>query len=124
MFNRELFLALAATRTIHASPLDWLLPKRQVESQMTDGKSDLSQSYNTVLTTFSVDILQHALTLEHLEDKFYREGLETFTQADFAASGFNRKTYKNIQTISAHETAHVEFLTSALQGASISPVQE
>ena len=64
------------------------------------------------------------MTLEHLEDKFYREGLANFTKADFADAGFSGKTYANIQTISAHETAHVKFLTSALQAGKVSPVVE
>ncbi|KFZ01567.1 hypothetical protein V500_00698 [Pseudogymnoascus sp. VKM F-4518 (FW-2643)] len=43
------------------------------------------------------DILNYALTLEHLEDNFYREGLANFTQ------------------LSSDEATHVKFLTSALE---------
>jgi len=71
-----------------------------------------------------VDILRYALTLEHLEDKFYREGLANFTQADFAAAGYDATFYQNMQAISAHETAHVRFLTTALQAAGYAPTQE
>lgn len=72
----------------------------------------------------TVDILRYALTLEHLEDKFYREGLANFTQADFAAAGFDSTFYNNLEAISAHETAHVQFLTTALQSIGVQPVLE
>ena len=61
-------------------------------------------------------ILNYALTLEHLEDKFYREGLANFTEAQFAAAGFDATFYKNLKEISYDETTHVSFLTGALQG--------
>ncbi|OCK75682.1 hypothetical protein K432DRAFT_429248 [Lepidopterella palustris CBS 459.81] len=70
------------------------------------------------------DILNYALTLEHLEDKFYREGLANFTQADFAAAGFNESFYKNLLEVSYDETTHVTFLTDALTAAGVIPVQE
>ncbi|KAK5175313.1 uncharacterized protein LTR77_000451 [Saxophila tyrrhenica] len=100
---------LAAADLIAASPLQWLWlsNKRQVESQMND-----------------VDILRYALTLEHLEDKFYREGLANFTKADFRAAGYDNSFYKNVKAISAHETAHVEFLTAGLEAAGVKPVAE
>ena len=72
----------------------------------------------------TVDILRYALTLEHLEDKFYREGLANFTKADFKAAGYDKTFYKNIQAISAHETAHVQFLTAGLKAAGVKPVVE
>jgi len=71
-----------------------------------------------------VDLLRYALTLEHLEDKFYREGLANFTQSQFAAAGFDSTFYQNIQAISAYETGHVQFLTAALQGAGSKPTEE
>ncbi|TKA71003.1 hypothetical protein B0A49_04739 [Cryomyces minteri] len=81
--------------------------RRQTLSQMTDP-----------------DILRYALTLEHLEDKFYREGLANFTAADFAAAGFDSTFYANLQQISKDETTHVAFLTSALEAANEPVVAE
>jgi Ferritin-like domain len=70
------------------------------------------------------DILQYALTLEHLEDTFYREGLANFTSADFEAAGFDSTIYENIMTVSSDETTHVAVLTAALTAAGASPVGE
>ena len=70
------------------------------------------------------DILNYALTLEHLEDKFYREGLANYTQADFAAAGFDATFYNNLKEISSDETTHVSFLTAALIKAGATPVKE
>jgi len=54
-----------------------------------------------------VDVLKFALTLEHVEDAFYRSGLD--------ASGLIPAQYFDIfNTISVHEAAHVAFLKSAL----------
>lgn len=70
------------------------------------------------------DILNYALTLEHLEDKFYREGLANYTQAQFVAAGFPDPFYANLKTVSSDESTHVAFLTSALQAAGATPVAE
>ena len=64
------------------------------------------------------DILNYALTLEHLEDKFYREGIAKFSEADFAAAGLSKTFYENLLEISYDETTHVRFLTTALTGKS------
>ena len=61
-------------------------------------------------------ILNYALTLEHLEDKFYRDGLAMFSAGDFAAAGFEGDFYYNLEEVSYDESTHVAFLTSALQG--------
>ena len=79
---------------------------------------------NASLTRVSADILNYALTLEHLEDKFYREGLSNFTVADFAAAGFDETFYNNIKETSLDETTHVSFLTTALTAAGATPVAE
>lgn len=59
------------------------------------------------------------MTLEHLEDKFYREGLANYTQADFVAAGFPDPFYANLKEVSYDETTHVAFLTGALKGAAV-----
>jgi hypothetical protein len=66
-----------------------------------------------------VEILNYALTLEHLEDKFYREGLANYTQADFVAAGFADPFYDNLREISYDETTHVSFLSKALGDSAV-----
>jgi hypothetical protein len=74
--------------------------------------------------THAADILNYALTLEHLEDNFYRQGLANFTEADFMAAGFDSDVYNKIKTISSDETTHVSFLSTALTAAGAKPVKE
>ncbi|KAF9766046.1 hypothetical protein IL306_001585, partial [Fusarium sp. DS 682] len=69
-------------------------------------------------------ILNYALTLEHLEDNFYRQGLSNFTEKDFAGAGYDSTFYNNIKKVSSDETSHVDFLTKALKAAGVTPVQE
>lgn len=68
-------------------------------------------------------ILNYALTLEHLENAFYKEGLSKFSDADFMAAGVNPGFYNNLKQISSDEETHVTFLTTALSGAGVTPVQ-
>ncbi|CAO2652165.1 Nn.00g004480.m01.CDS01 [Neocucurbitaria sp. VM-36] len=70
------------------------------------------------------DILNYALTLEHLEDTFYREALAKFSVDDFKAAGFDQDTYTKIQTIASDEKTHVSFLSGALTAAGATPVAE
>lgn len=68
--------------------------------------------------THSSTILNYALTLEHLEAEFYKEGLAKFTAADFAAAGFKDKMfYPDLQRVASDEATHVAALTAALQAA-------
>ncbi|KAK2626473.1 hypothetical protein QTJ16_003648 [Diplocarpon rosae] len=89
--------ALAAIAT--ANPV---VTRRQAEAAITD-----------------VGILNYALTLEHLEDKFYREGLANYTQEDFVQAGFADPFYANLKEISHDETTHVSFLSTALADAAV-----
>lgn len=69
-------------------------------------------------------ILNYALTLEHLEDTFYREGLAKFSEQDFADAGYDATFYSNIKKVSTDEAAHVDFLTKGLTAAGATPVAE
>lgn len=66
-----------------------------------------------------VAILNYALTLEHLEAAFYRDGLETFAEEDFEDG-----VYAQLEEIRDHEQAHVETLTSVVEDLGGEPVEE
>lgn len=68
-------------------------------------------------------VLNFALTLEHLEAAFYSEGLAKYDAKAFSSAGFSDDVRVKVQAISDDETAHVNFLTSALKAAGATPVQ-
>ncbi|MEI9943600.1 MAG: ferritin-like domain-containing protein [Chitinophagaceae bacterium] len=75
------------------------------------------KAYGQTSTTL-VGILNYALTLEYLEAKFYQLGnaAPALIPAGAAATA--------LQTIGAHETAHVAFLKTAITSAGGTPVPE
>ncbi|HEV2107516.1 MAG TPA: ferritin-like domain-containing protein [Thermomicrobiales bacterium] len=62
-------------------------------------------------------VLNYALTLEHLEAAFYRDGLDTFGEDDFEDG-----VYAELEAIRDHETAHVEALTETVAGLGGEPI--
>lgn len=70
------------------------------------------------------DILNYTLTLEHLEDKFYRKGLANYSQADFTSASFDVTFYSNLKEISSDKITYVSFLTAALTKAGVTLVKE
>ena len=79
-----------------------------------------------------VQVLQFALTLEHLENAFYRDVGGRFGEKEFrrAASlrGFGDRVrddvVENLRDIGAHEATHVEVLTDVVADLGEEPVQE
>jgi len=65
-----------------------------------------------------VQVLQYALTLEHLEATYYAQALANFTQADFEAAGYPDWVRNRYEQIASHEADHVTLLTGALGNAS------
>jgi hypothetical protein len=61
-----------------------------------------------------VDVLNYALTLEHLEYAFYRDGLTEFSAEDFSAAGYADNVYEFFGIIRDHEREHVETLVSVI----------
>lgn len=66
-------------------------------------------------------VLNYALTLEHLENAFYKGALEKFDDKAFASAGFQPWARNRFTEIAAHEEAHVEFLSGALGDAATQP---
>lgn len=69
-----------------------------------------------------VDILQFALTLEHLENTFYKQALSMFTEQDFINAGMTPTFFSNLKYIAHDEESHVEALSAALTAAGAMPV--
>ncbi|KAF2747323.1 hypothetical protein M011DRAFT_443875 [Sporormia fimetaria CBS 119925] len=70
-----------------------------------------------------VDILQFALTAEHLESAFYRLGFAKFPQSDFLALGLNEAQILELTKVGETEAEHVSTLLSAIAGAGAIPVE-
>lgn len=82
-------------------------------------------------TATDLNVLNFALTLEHLEAAFYTQGLGRFSAADFQNSALARVlgtgvvngVYTNLGRIRDHEVAHVEALRTAIRGLGGTPVE-
>ena len=71
-----------------------------------------------------VDVLNYALTLEHLEYAFYRDGLEAFSAEDFTAAGYAANVYDYFGMIRDHEREHVDTITAVITDLGGEPVAE
>ncbi|KAF8322753.1 ferritin-like domain-containing protein [Cantharellus anzutake] len=67
------------------------------------------------------DIFQIALTLEHLENAFYTEGLKKYDAAAFRKAGFPDWVRERITQVAEHEATHVKSLEKKLGSAATQP---
>ncbi|KAF8837992.1 hypothetical protein BDN67DRAFT_1071044 [Paxillus ammoniavirescens] len=66
-------------------------------------------------------ILNFALTLEHLEDAFYTQGIQKYSQEDFLAENLPSWARGRWTQIAEHEATHVSFLESVLGDQAVKP---
>ncbi|KZN23481.1 hypothetical protein A4G99_11195 [Haladaptatus sp. R4] len=78
-----------------------------------------------------VDILNYALTLEHLEATFYAKGLEDFSDDEFMNADLGcdigdemrMKIPDQVKVVGEHEAAHVDQLTKVIKQLGGEPVE-
>ena len=79
-----------------------------------------------------IDILNYALTLEHLEAAYYNDFLDNYSESEVerseVANYFDRPTlqysvYQQIQDVRDHEEAHVDALTKTISDLGGTPVE-
>lgn len=87
---------------------------------------DHSDSATGTAMTFEspVDVLNYALTLEHLEAAFYRDGLAAIGVEGITALGFQQSVFDSLTAIGEHEAAHVTTLTDVITQLGGEPVAE
>lgn len=71
-----------------------------------------------------VAVLNYALTLEHLEAAFYRDGLAAIGREGLTSWGFQDVVFDNLMAIGEHEAEHVAVLTQVITDLGGEPVQE
>lgn len=101
MLTKFAVLAAAGAAVVAAAPAP-------VEKRAAPGQADI----DTV-------ILNYALTLEHLENAFYRDSLSTYDASAFRSAGYPDWVRQRFVEISGHEKAHVDFLTKALGDSAV-----
>lgn len=84
----------------------------------------MSVRAQTMMMSTPADVLNYALTLEHLEYAFYRDGLTMFPMETFRSAGFAALVHDMIATIRDDEKAHVDALTAAVTQLGGTPAAE
>lgn len=90
----------------------------------------VAKAHETDPNVTDEDILNYALTLEHLEATFYVEGLRKFSRADFKKMKFSNKIRKNLERVRDHEVEHVDTLIAVIEdpngvnGEAVPPADE
>lgn len=97
------------------------------------GSSNTALAHDGTDDAFTdIEVLNFALTLEHLEYAFYRDGLERFDKKDFMKAKalrdlggqMKKDVPSNLAEIREHEETHVDALTATVVDEGGTPVEE
>ena len=74
----------------------------------------VNMRYNSTEAANDLAVLNYALVLEQLESYFYSQAQQNFSQAAFAAAGYNSSVYDYFTLISLNEKIHVNTLRAVI----------
>lgn len=74
-------------------------------------------------TPHDIVVLQYALTLEHLEAAFYKEGLARYSPYDFKDADYPAAVPQRLAQIGAQEATHVTALEGILRSIGVEPTK-
>ena len=116
MLCSTLLAAATLLVTVIAAPAP-VLEQREIDSNdvLSLLKHTNLSSAATLEPLSEVEILSDALTLEHIQAAFYRQGLQNYSKYDFSNSGFSDAFYATLQEASDQAAKHVVSLSSALE---------
>ncbi len=118
-FNRRRLLASAGI-TIGGAAL--VATPFAVSAQMDS--TPMAEGDAMMMFTSPVDVLNYALTLEHLEAAFYRDGLAAIGEAGITELGYQPSVFEALTTIGDNEATHVATLTQVITDLGGEPVAE
>lgn len=90
----------------------------------TFAQTDATPMGDEMVFETPVDVLNYALTLEHLEAAFWRDGLAEFGVEGITGLGFQESVFDSLSQIAEHEAIHAETLTGVITELGGEPVVE
>ena len=96
----------------------------KVSAQMDATPTDMTGTAEEAPFASPVDVLNYALTLEHLEAAFYRDGLAAIGREGITTWGYQDAVFDNLVAIGEHEAEHVAVLTQVITDLGGEPVAE
>lgn len=91
-------------------------------TSIVTGASALPATKRQATPDIDAVILQYALTLEHLENAFYKKALSMWSLEEFTDAGFSSMFYDELKYIAHDEEGHVLYLEAGLTAAGATPV--